>query len=128
MPAQARYADTFPCSPLDARRARKAVAGFARGWLRGIDACDFESAVGEALANVVEHSGCTQIVVQCWCAGQKVTAEIWQNGTGFDVPARHHAPPRGAPRGYGLFIMQAVLDQVDFRENGTRVRLVKAIA
>jgi anti-sigma regulatory factor (Ser/Thr protein kinase) len=34
-------------------------------------------------------------------------------------------PAHGAARGYGLFIMRVALDHVAYRENGTRVRLVK---
>ena len=128
MSPQPRYTETFSCTAHDARRARKAVAAFAGGWLQGRDAIDFETAVGEALANVVEHGKCSQLIVDCWYAGKKITAEIAQNGIGFEPPTRPRAPEQGAVRGYGLFIMRAVLDQVDYRENGTRVRLVKSKA
>jgi anti-sigma regulatory factor (Ser/Thr protein kinase) len=128
MAQQPRYTETFECTPHEARRARKAVAAFAGGWLEGRDATDFETAVGEALANVVEHGKCSLLTVDCWYAGKKVTAEIAQNGIGFEPPVRSRAPQRGAARGYGLFILRAVLDQVDYRENGTLIRLVKAKA
>ena len=121
-----RYTGTFPCTPQDARRARKAVAAFAGSWLQDGDATDFETAIGEALANVIEHGKCSQLTIECWYARKRVTAEIAQNGIGFEPPARARAPQHGATRGYGLFIMRAILDQVDYRENGTRVRLVKA--
>ncbi len=124
MPAHPRYKSTFPCSPSAAREARKAVAAFARTWLKGADSTDFESAVGEALANAIEHGKCSIVTVDCWFDRQKLVAEIQQNGFGFE-PATVHAPQRGSSRGYGLFIMRAVMDHVEFLENGTRVRLVK---
>jgi anti-sigma regulatory factor (Ser/Thr protein kinase) len=119
------YTETFACTPPEARRARKAVALFASAWLQGTDSTDFETAVGEALANAVEHSGCSQITVDCVYTHQRLVAEIAQNGFGFKPPLDRRAPAHGAARGYGLFIMHSVLDKVEFYENGTRVRLVK---
>jgi anti-sigma regulatory factor (Ser/Thr protein kinase) len=120
-----RYTETFACNPTEARRARKALAHFAAAWLHGADSSDFEMAVGEALANTVEHSKCSRMTVDCVYAHERVIAEIAQNGLGFEPPHIHPAPARGATRGYGLFIMHSMLDQLEFYENGTRVRLVK---
>jgi anti-sigma regulatory factor (Ser/Thr protein kinase) len=119
------YSETFACTPTEARRARKAVAHFAAAWLHGTDSSDFETAVGEALANAVEHGGCSRMTVDCVYAHERLIAEIAQNGLGFEAPRDHPAPARGAARGYGLFIMQSMLDRLEFYENGTRVRLVK---
>jgi anti-sigma regulatory factor (Ser/Thr protein kinase) len=124
MPAQLRYKNTFPCNPSAARLARKALVAFARAWLKGADSTDFESAVGEALANAIEHGKCSIVTVECWYDRQKLVAEIRQNGFGFEPPTAH-APQQGSSRGYGLFIMRTVMDHVEFLENGTRVRLIK---
>lgn len=120
-----QYKGTFACTPTEARRARKAVAEFADAWLRGTDSSDFETAVGEALANAVEHGKCSYLTVDCSYAQEKLVAEIAQNGLGFQPPRAHRAPAHGADRGYGLFIMHSMLDRLEFYENGTRVRLVK---
>ena len=119
------YNETFACTPTEARRARKAVAQFAEAWLHGKDSCDFETAVGEALANAVEHGRCSRITVDCIFFRQRLVAEIAQNGRGFRPPRERRAPAEGAARGYGIFIMQSLLDGLEYHENGTRLRLVK---
>lgn len=119
------YKETFACTPTEARRARKAVARFAGEWLQGADSSDFETAVGEALANAVEHGKCSCLIVDCVYAHEKLVAEIVQDGVGFQAPRAHRAPAHGSDRGYGLFIMHSMLDRLEFYENGTRVRLVK---
>lgn len=120
-----QYKETFACTPTEARRARKAVAQFAGEWLHGTDSSDFETAIGEALANAVEHGRCSYLTVDCVYVQDKLVAEIAQNGLGFQPPRAHHAPAQGSDRGYGLFIMHSVLDRLEFYENGTRVRLIK---
>lgn len=129
MPAEHRYRETFDCNPTEARRARKAIAAFAQAWLKETDASDFESAVGEALANAVSHGHCKRLNVACRFVRQAVVAEIeQQNGAAFEPPASFAPPAVGAPRGYGLFIMRSILDELEYRENGRRVRLVKRTA
>ncbi|MBV9332412.1 MAG: ATP-binding protein [Candidatus Eremiobacteraeota bacterium] len=120
-----QYRETFGCTPSDARRARKAIAQFAAAWLQGADSVDFETAVGEALANAIEHGKCSCLTVDCVYAHQRLVAEIAQNGLGFEPPRDRRAPERGSERGYGLFIMHSLLDRLEFYENGTRIRLVK---
>ena len=123
-----KYKESFACTPTDARRARKAVAQFAGEWLAGADSTDFETAVGEALANAIEHGKCSRLTVDCVYAQERLVAEIAQNGQGFKPPRDHRAPAQGSIRGYGLFIMQSLLDRLEFFENGTRIRLVKRAA
>lgn len=123
---QRQYRATFACNPNEARRARKEIAAFARGWLKGTDATDFESAVGEALANAINHGKCEWLNVTCQLARQKVVAEVQQqDGVDFEPPATSTLPAAGAMSGYGLFIMRSVLDALEYAENGRRVRLVK---
>lgn len=129
MSSQDQYSETFACNPTEARRARKAIAAFAQTWLNGTDAADFESAVGEALANVIDHGKCTRLNVACQFSRHEVVADIQQqNGLGFEPPETIVPPAAGAPGGYGLFIMRSVLDELEYRENGRRVRLVKRTA
>lgn len=125
MMAQPHYETSFPCEPTQARKARKAVAAFAQTWLKGNDSTDFETAVGEAFANAIEHGGCSVLTVHCWYDRNRLITDIQQNGSGFEA-AHIPAPAQGSLRGYGLFIMRSVMDRVEFLENGTCVRLVKA--
>ncbi|HEV3091579.1 MAG TPA: ATP-binding protein [Candidatus Cybelea sp.] len=117
----------FPCSAEGARRARRLVIDFAKSRLFGEDLVSFELAAGEAVANCVEHGGGPTLTVKCWVEDGRLFAEIRHRGEGFEPPERVEAPPRGAPRGYGLFIMHEVLDGVEFLEGGTGLRLIKQL-
>jgi anti-sigma regulatory factor (Ser/Thr protein kinase) len=121
-----RFSGLFPCSPTGARRARKLVTQFAAQWLGGDDLMHFEMACGEALANCVEHADSPMMSVECWSDRERLMTEIRHNGTGFEPPSSVEAPPPGAPRGYGLFIMHSVLDGVEFLDGGTGLRLIKS--
>ncbi|HEY6327537.1 MAG TPA: ATP-binding protein [Candidatus Cybelea sp.] len=121
-----RYQKSFPCSPIGARQARCAVRTFAATWLSGRDLNDFEAAVGEVLANAVEHSRGEAIAVECYFDSGKVIAEIQDRGRGFPAPAAIVAPAGGALRGYGLFIVHCLLDKVEYLDGGRTLRLVKA--
>jgi anti-sigma regulatory factor (Ser/Thr protein kinase) len=110
---------------MGARRARCAITAFAKTWLSGRDLTDFEGAIGEVLANAVEHSGGAEISVECYVDSERVVAEIQDHGAGFLPPAAIRVPAGGAPRGYGLFIMHRLLDEVEYLDNGCKLRLVK---
>jgi anti-sigma regulatory factor (Ser/Thr protein kinase) len=102
---------------------------FAREWFGGNDLSDIESAVGEALANCAEHGHVngTSIDVRCRYDGLELTIEIKDAGKGFDRwdASDFFKPLSAAPRGYGTFIMRRLMDEIEYSENGTRVRLVK---
>ena len=109
--------------------ARRAVVAFARQWFSGDDLSDIESAVGEALANCAEHGyvNGTQIDVRCRFDGRELSVEIKDAGQGFD---RWNAsdfvkPLSAAPRGYGTFIMRRLMDEMEYTDHGSRIRLVK---
>lgn len=85
----------------------------------------FEMACGEALANCAEHGDGPTISIDCWFDAGRLIAEIRHHGRGFVPPPIVCAPPRGALRGYGLFIMQQVVDRVEFLDGGTGMRLIK---
>jgi anti-sigma regulatory factor (Ser/Thr protein kinase) len=121
-----RYEGSFPASPIGARQARCAVTAFAKVLLRGRDLTDFESAIGEVLANAVEHGGGTRITVECYVHSGRVVAEIQDYGAGFLPPEAIKPPTGGALRGYGLFIVHRLLDKVEYLDNGCRLRLVKS--
>lgn len=94
-------------------------------WLDGDNLHSLELACGEALANCVEHGGGLSVEVDCWCTGASLIAEIRHNGRGFQSPKEITAPPHGAPRGYGLYIMHRTLDAIEFLHGGSGLRLVK---
>jgi anti-sigma regulatory factor (Ser/Thr protein kinase) len=121
------YEGSFPCSPIGARQARCALTTFAKGWLSGRELTDFEGAVGEVLANAVEHGGGPSITVKCYVDAGRVVAEIEEHGAGFLPPTAIRAPRGGALRGYGLFIVHRLLDKVEYLDNGCRIRLIKIL-
>jgi len=118
-----RYSETFPSEPATVRQARRAVHKFASAWLDGVDATDFESAIGECLANVVEHGGGSFVKIDCYVAEGRLIAEIEGDGKGF-LPKEVVPPPLGSARGYGLFLMHTLLDGIEFVGDGHKVRLL----
>jgi anti-sigma regulatory factor (Ser/Thr protein kinase) len=101
------------------------LAAIASQWLAGDDLLDFELAVGEALANAVEHGGGGVVHVSCGYERGRVVAEIQDYGAGFGRAGPPSRPPNGAVRGYGLFIMNRIVDEVEFMDDGRRLRLMK---
>ncbi len=125
----AEYHAQFPSACESVGTARRAVAAFARQWFSGDDLSDIESAVGEALANCAEHGyvNGTSIDVRCRFDGRELSIEIKDAGKGFDRwdASDYIKPLSSAPRGYGTYIMRRLMDEIEYSERGTRVRLVK---
>lgn len=112
--------------------ARRAVVDFARQWFSGEELGDIEYAVGEALSNSAEHGHKTgtSIDVLCRCDGRTFVIEVKDSGAGF---ARWNAsdyvrPMSHAARGYGTYIMRELMDEMEYSEHGTRLRLSKRVA
>ncbi len=120
-----RFRENFECTPTEASRARRAVSSFVEDWLAQEDRMDFSLAVGEALANAVEHGKCSHLSIDCRYARNRVVCEIEQDGIGFMPPQLPTMPKRSALRGYGIFIMKHTVDKVEYRQGGKLVRLVK---
>ncbi|MGH7729516.1 MAG: ATP-binding protein [Vulcanimicrobiaceae bacterium] len=122
---QARFRETPAC----ARLARERIVDYAR-------TCGFSAkelteiglAVGEALANAVEHGNVEEgeLSVLCRFEDGILTIEVEDDGSGFDV-SRQVASVRDpqAVRGFGIEIMRAVMDGVQFEARGNRVCLRK---
>jgi anti-sigma regulatory factor (Ser/Thr protein kinase) len=109
---------------------RRMIARYAeaRGFL-GEDLHDIESAVGEALANAVEHGSLdgSLVAVRAAFRDRDLVVEIHDNGTGFagwQTPARLRPMPQ-AVRGHGIFIMLQLMDEVVYADGGRCVRLIK---
>lgn len=109
--------------------ARQRIAGFAAecGFSEE-EISDIRLAAGEALSNAVEH-GCRtpgrRIVIKCRYVAGALTIEISDSGSGF--PASHERPvgPDDRGRGFGIFLMRRLMDEVTFARNGALVRLVR---
>ncbi|HEV8021275.1 MAG TPA: ATP-binding protein [Candidatus Lustribacter sp.] len=110
---------------------RQSVMGFARG--QGIEAgdiTDFVTALGEALANAIEHSHTAEpITIVVWVLDDRLFASVSDRGVGFQPAER--GGPEGlsdtfAERGRGLGIMRRFADVLSVRSipgQGTRVTL-----
>ena len=132
--SQAWAVDVFSlaCSMDFAHEARERVDKVAEtvGFSRCIRA-DIALAVGEAVANAIEHGGgCDSkgsFTVSCIATPQKLNVTISDHGRGFhleDVPDPSEA--LFSERGRGIFCMRAVMDEVSYQfDSGTTVRMVK---
>lgn len=121
----------FPSAYESVGRARRALTRFAGQWFSGEDLTDIESAVGEALANCAEHGhrNGTAIAVEANYRDTVLSIEIKDAGHGFDLWNATDAvkPLSDAPRGYGTYIMRRLMDEIEYSEHGTRLRLVKRL-
>jgi anti-sigma regulatory factor (Ser/Thr protein kinase) len=123
------YRAKFRATPASVREARNAIVDYAR--LCGFDngaIHEIALAAGEALANAVEHGSKSfgLIDVRCNFADDELIVEVSDSGGGFDhreVTAGCRDPE--SVRGFGISIMHAVMDRVQFEANGATVRLRK---
>jgi anti-sigma regulatory factor (Ser/Thr protein kinase) len=92
---------------------------------------DIEAAVGEGLANAVEHGHRDDggFEVSARRDGEVLVVEIKDSGRGFDhaTVCAGAPPPVEALRGFGTFIMRELMDDVGYTEFGTRLRLIKRL-
>ncbi len=110
--------------------ARNAIASFARicGFSRE-EVEDIRLAAGEALNNAVEHGRARRssgFSVACTFSDNEMAIEIHDNGQGFNAEQSLEGPPgelRG--RGFGIYLMSRLMDNVRFDRGGTRVRLIR---
>jgi len=126
------YAASFDSQRSSVALARRAVVEFARacGFPDGLTR-DIECAVGEALANAVEHghSEGGSIDVRCSFRDRRLTVEIKDRGPGFERKRGFGTPEACGPlwRGYGIHIIKTLMDDVIYLDRGTRVRLTKRL-
>ena len=110
--------------------ARRSVAGFASACgFSESEIADIRLAAGEALSNAVEHgSGMPSagFTVNCSFDGHELRIEIQDNGSGFSEPEiRTTIEPDQRGRGFGIFLMRRLMDDVIFAGNGSIVRLIR---
>jgi anti-sigma regulatory factor (Ser/Thr protein kinase) len=124
------YRAAFPSTYEAVGKARHAVLDFARlTGFGGSDLDDLECAIGEALANAAEHGRRegAGISVSATLEAQTLTIEVRDSGPGFPGwnATDFLRPMSDAPRGFGIFIMRALMDKVEYTERGRHVRLTK---
>lgn len=111
--------------------ARKGVAGFAGACgFSEADIADIRLAAGEALSNAVEHGNAPLaggFTVECGFDGESLSIEIRDSGQGFSTPpaSAQSVVPDQRGRGFGIFLMRRLMDDVAFTRNGTIVRMVR---
>jgi serine/threonine-protein kinase RsbW len=120
----------FPNTRRAAAFARRSLIAHiaAYGYADG-DLADIETAVGEALANAAEHGHRTDSAfeVRVFVERERIVIEVQDEGGGFRSSATPAKPAHDAPRGFGIYLMRHLMDEVDFDERGTRVRLTKSL-
>jgi anti-sigma regulatory factor (Ser/Thr protein kinase) len=104
----------IPPSARFGRNVRQEVLAFACGFDIGRDEIDeFVFALGEALANAIEHSHSTDVIeVRCQVEDDKILATILDSGSGFesDLDEALKLPDTLTERGRGLPIMRRFSD------------------
>jgi anti-sigma regulatory factor (Ser/Thr protein kinase) len=120
----------FPNTRRAAAFARRSLISHiaAYGYPDG-DLADIETAVGEALANAAEHGHRVEsgFEVRVYVKRDCIVIEVQDEGTGFLTPVASPQPACDAPRGFGIYLMRHLMDEVDFDERGTCVRLTKRL-
>jgi anti-sigma regulatory factor (Ser/Thr protein kinase) len=126
----ASFRQRFPNTRLAATQARRAVvAHIADYGFAPQDLSDIETAVGEALANAAEHGHKAESAfdVRVHVERDRLIVEVQDGGSGFAGRLDGSAPAHDAPRGFGIYLMRHLMDEVDFIERGTCVRLAKRL-
>jgi serine/threonine-protein kinase RsbW len=127
------YRATYPSEIRNVAPARRGIADFAAACgFSEAAISDIRLAAGEALSNAVEHAlgaPARRIAVICSFDDRSLTIEIRDRGSGFPAPA--HLPqsvPDQRGRGFGIFLMRRLMDDVSFARKGTVVRLVRRLS
>lgn len=119
----------MPASPAECSRLRKVVMRLASSALRANAIEDVELAVGEALSNAVKYGQAdSKIAIRVETApDHELAVELEYPGDQFDTCVKCPDDVRNATGGFGRFIIQHVMDNMEYRfEDGrTRLRLTK---
>jgi len=129
----AEFRARFPCSYRSVVAARRAIVAHVRMFGYAEPALgDIECAIGEALANAAEHGfrdGTTfDVVVRVH--GGSLIIDIQDDGPGFPHAATAETvqpPESGSPRGFGIFIMRSLMDEISYSDRGRRITLKKRL-
>jgi serine/threonine-protein kinase RsbW len=99
-------------------------------------AYNIELAVHEVCANIIDHAyngrpGRIKIVFTMVSNPQQLVVELFDNGRSFEYASiSMPSPDEPQVRGYGLFLIQALMDEVEYcpKADGNTWRLVKNLA
>jgi len=105
---------------MDAAAAMAKMMGFSAGRVE-----DLRTAVSETCINAIEHgnklNAANRVDVVVRSEAQTLTVQVFDNGAGF-INAPHLIPRleekingNGNPRGWGLFLIEKLVDQVEFK-------------
>ena len=93
---------------------------------------DLEIALTEACANVVKHAvGADKFEVRLDVAADHCAIDVLDNGTGFDAGALAGAPDPDSDRGRGLFLINALSENVRMQStprSGSLIHFEKSFA
>jgi anti-sigma regulatory factor (Ser/Thr protein kinase) len=117
---------SLPNTAAGASHARKQFVRFIEHFrLRTEVVADIEAVIGEALANAAEHGYKRHgtIRVEALLTEEYLEASVSDDGSGFFLrgPISVDHPPSHSPRGYGLFLIRALVDELEFRNDGKTV-------
>ena len=124
---------SFPNTAHGAAEARKQLIRFVEHFCSAREIIsDIEAVAGEALANAAEHGFKLRgkIIVDGWLTTEYFEGSVTDDGPGFSLrgPIAVEHPVANSPRGYGLFMMQALVDELQFRNDGRTVWFRKRLA
>ncbi len=95
------------------------------------DAGAIVSAVFEACANALTHgrtTGADTAALNIRILPDRIEAVVYDNGIGFPYPCQITMPPVSSPRGRGIPMMFAFMDEVDIDcSHGCKVTLIKRL-
>jgi len=107
----------FSGGALAARHARRAVREELEGELPEPLLGDVELLVSELATNSIRHAGSDELAVGTEVCDHRVRVEVWDDGGGFDAGSPS-VPPRGAPGGYGLLLLERMSDTWGVQRDG----------
>src|ERR1700743_1902419 len=121
---RARFPNTRRAAAFARRSLISHVAAF------GFPACalaDIETAVGEALANAAEHGhrAGTGFEVRAYVEHESIVVDVQHEGRDSDTTPLDATPGHDAPRGFGVYLMRHLMDEVHI--SGSCVRLLKRL-
>jgi anti-sigma regulatory factor (Ser/Thr protein kinase) len=127
-----RFHLILPNAPEAAAQARRQLIRFIEHFESDPRViADIATAAGEALANAAEHGYRPRGTIRVDACFRERTIEITitDDGPGFFLkgPVSADRASSLSPRGYGLFLMQALVDAIEFRNNGKTVWLQKRL-
>jgi anti-sigma regulatory factor (Ser/Thr protein kinase) len=123
---------TLPNTAAGASHARKQFVRFIEHFRLSVAlVADVEAVIGEALANAAEHGYKRHgvICLEALLTEEYLEASVSDDGPGFFLrgPISVDHPPAHSPRGYGLFLMRALVEELEFRDNGKTVWVRKHV-